>query len=132
MKKVFINGCFDILHIGHVRLFDYAKIFGDQLIVAIDSDKRVKELKGDSRPINNQNDRKEMLLSNKNIDYVFIFDSAEELEDLISDISPNVMVVGDEYKDKKVIGSEYAKKLKFFKKIHGYSTSSTIQNTITR
>ena len=110
MKKVFVNGCFDILHIGHVRLFDYAKIFGDQLIVAIDSDKRVKELKGDSRPINNQNDRKEMLLSNKNIDHVFIFDSAEELEDLIFDISPNVMIVGDEYKDKKVIGGEYAKK----------------------
>ena len=131
MKKVFINGCFDVLHVGHIRLFEFAKIFGDKVIVGIDSDNRVKELKGDSRPINSQEDRKEMLLSLKNVDNVCIFNDKIELENLVFDISPDYMIVGEEYKSKEVIGSDFAKKLIFFNKVNGYSTTKILQNTTT-
>ncbi len=131
MKKVFINGCFDVLHIGHIRLFEFAKIFGDKVIVGIDSDTRVKELKGDSRPINSQEDRKEMLLSLKNVDNVCIFNDRIELENLVFDISPDYMIVGEEYRSKEVIGSDFAKKLIFFNKVNGYSTTKILQNTTT-
>lgn len=131
MKKVFINGCFDVLHIGHIRLFEFAKIFGDKVIVGIDSDSRVKELKGDSRPINSQEDRKEMLLSLKNVDNVCIFNDKIELENLVFDISPDYMIVGEEYRSKEVIGSDFAKKLIFFNKVNGYSTTKILQNTTT-
>lgn len=120
------NGCYDILHIGHVRLFDYAKSLGDILIVGIDSDRRVKELKGEGRPINSQEDRKEMLLSNHNIDGVFIFDSSEELSHLVKSNEIHTMVVGDDYRRKKVVGSEHAKEVVFFKKIQGLSTTNII------
>ena len=120
------NGCYDILHVGHVRLFDYAKSLGDILIVGIDSDRRVKELKGDGRPINSQEDRKEMLLSNHNVDAVFIFDSSEELRHLVKSNEIDTIVVGDDYRRKKVVGSEHAKEVVFFKKIQGLSTTSII------
>ena len=132
MKKVFINGCFDILHVGHIRLFEFAKIYGEKLIVAIDSDKRVSKLKGPSRPINSQECRKEMLLAIKHIDNVCIFDSENDLIDLVFNINPDIMIVGEEYKNKNVIGSEYAKKLIYFNKVNGYSTTSTIQNLTDR
>lgn len=131
MKKVFINGCFDVLHVGHIRLFEFAKIFGDKVIVGIDSDNRVRELKGDSRPINSQEDRKEMLLSLKNVDNVCIFNDKIELENLVFDISPDYMIVGEEYRSKEVIGSDFAKKLIFFNKVNGYSTTKILQNTTT-
>ena len=83
MVRVWTNGCFDVLHRGHIEMFKYAKSLGDKLIVGIYSDIRVKELKGFNRPINNQEYRKEMLLSNKYVDDVLIFHSSEELRNLI-------------------------------------------------
>mgnify|MGYP003110719101 CR=1 FL=1 len=131
MKNVFVNGCFDILHVGHIELLNYAKSFGGKLTVGIDSDCRVKKFKGKNRPFNNQEDRKKILLSLKSVDYVKIFYSDQDLKNLVNDASPDIMIVGAEYKNKKVIGSEYAKQLKFFNRIHGYSTTSTIQSIIT-
>ena len=80
VKKVFVNGCFDLLHRGHLELFEYAKSLGDHLTVGIDSDSRVKELKGNHRPINTQDDRKFMLESLKWVDEVRVFDCDMELE----------------------------------------------------
>ncbi len=131
-SKVFVNGCFDVLHIGHIRLFKYAKSFAPHLVVGIDSDSRVKKLKGESRPINTEEDRKEMLLSLKYVDTVVVFDNDDELEELVYQCNPETMVVGEEYKNKKVIGSEHTKELKFFKKVNGYSTTSTLQNLTDR
>jgi len=128
MKKIFINGCFDILHRGHIELFKCAKSMGDYLLVAIDSDTRVKQLKGQSRPINNQEDRKLMLESLRYIDEVLVFESPEALANVVNFYSPDLMIVGSEYRDKKVIGSEHAKEIYFFEKINGYSTTRTIQN----
>ena len=128
---IWTNGCYDVLHVGHIRLFDHcrqlAKNFGGRFVVGIDSDSRVRELKGSSRPINNQYDRAEVLLSLKGVDSVYIYNTAEELEEIISVLKPNVMVVGDEYKDKTVIGSQHAGSVEFFPKISGYSTTQMLR-----
>ena len=127
-KHIWINGCFDILHRGHLELFKYAKSFGGTVVVGIDSDSRVKSLKGDSRPINNEDDRKFMLESIKYIDKVVIFDSEARLRDLICLFHPEVMIVGSDYRDKTVIGCEYAKELKFFERIGDYSTTNILES----
>ncbi len=127
-KTGFINGCFDILHIGHKRLFQFAKEQCDELIVAIDSDTRVAELKGTSRPYNSENIRKEMLESLVFVDTVLIFSSEKELINLIKNLSPDIMVIGSDYKNKEVIGRQYAKQLIFFERVGDYSTSKIIEN----
>jgi rfaE bifunctional protein nucleotidyltransferase chain/domain len=125
MKIIWTNGCFDILHVGHIELFKYAKSLGDQLIVGIDSDARVKELKGESRPINNQFRRKILLESIKYIDKVVIFNSEDDLRSNIKNLSVDLIVVGDDYKNKRVIGIEHAKVM-FFPKIPNLSSSAII------
>ena len=128
MKKVWVNGCFDVLHRGHIELFKFAKSHGKFLIVGIDSDKRIKELKGDNRPFNNQEDRRFFLESIKFIDHVEIFNTEEELKQKINWFSPDVMIVGSDYKNKRVVGSEHAKELLFFDRIGGYSTTKILEN----
>lgn len=127
MKTIWTNGCFDILHAGHTELFKYAKSLGEYLFVGIDSDNRVKELKGNSRPINNQFNRKCVLDSIKYINHVFIFDNEETLKTLIKNLSIDIIVVGDDYKNRKVIGSDYADVI-FFPKVQNLSTSNLINN----
>ena len=128
MKKIWINGCFDVLHRGHIELFKFAKENGDYLVVGIDSDSRVKILKGNSRPINSQEDRKFFLESIRYVDEVKIFDSAEQLTNSIKNLNPDVMIVGSDYKNKNVIGSEGAKRLIFFDRIGDYSTTKILEN----
>ena len=132
MDTVFCNGCFDVLHRGHIELLKYARSLGDKLVVGIDSDERVKYLKGSTRPFNSQDDRKSMLESIKYIDEVFIFGSEGELELLIKDLKPSTMIVGEEYKDKKVVGHTPDIELRFFNKINGYSTTDFIKNITSR
>ena len=127
MKKVWINGCFDILHRGHIELFKFAKDQGDIVIVGIDSDDRVKELKGPTRPINNQEDRKFFLEAIEFIDQVVIFDTENELIQKIAKIKPEIMIVGSDYRNKRVIGSENANRLVFFDRIGNYSTTNILE-----
>lgn len=124
--RVFVNGCFDILHPGHIKLFNFAKSHGEVLFVGIDSDGRVKQLKGSTRPIHSQEDRKFILENIKAINKVFVFDTEEELISLVKIIKPDIMIVGSDYQNKRVIGSEYAKKLIFFDRIKDYSTTNII------
>jgi len=131
-KVIFVNGTFDILHLGHLALLNYAKSLGDKLFVAIDSDERVKQLKGSSRPIYDSFQRKTMLLNLKAVDEVEIFSSSEELEMWIKQIRPSIMVVGSDWRNKSVIGSQYAKRLEFFERINDYSSTNTISNIINR
>ena len=128
----FTNGCFDILHVGHINLIKYLKQNCDFVIIGIDSDNRVKKLKGNDRPFNCQQDRKTMLESLRFVDRVLIFDSEQELTDMVKSINPDLMIVGSDYKNKKVVGSEHAKKLHFFEKLDGYSTTKILQYTSNR
>ena len=130
-KRIFVNGTFDILHPGHIQLLNYAKSLGDSLTVGIDSDRRVAEKKGPSRPVNNVHDRAFMLHSLKAVDHV-VFDSDEELERCIKVVKPDIMVVGSDWKDKSVIGSMYSAELRFFDRIEEYATTKTIESIIDR
>lgn len=127
MKIIFVNGCFDVLHPGHIQLFKYAKSLGDYLIVAIDSDKRVSEIKGPERPIFSQSDRSQTLEAIRYIDVVHIFDSKEDLENLLKSIAPDIMIVGSDWKGKEVVGEQYAKTVRFFDRVGEYSTTKTLQ-----
>ena len=127
-KLIWTNGCFDILHRGHIEMFEYAKSLGDELIVGIDSDRRVREDKGEDRPINSLDDRAIVLQSIKYIDRVVEFDSTNELRNLIKDIRPDIMVIGSDWKGKKVVGEEYAGKVDFFNRIGDYSTTKILED----
>ena len=127
MKTVWTNGCFDILHRGHIELFKYAKSLGDYLVVGVDDDERVNASKGPGRPINTLEDRMEMLRSIKYIDEVRWFDVDSELETEILLSGAEIIVVGSDYKDKKVIGSQHVKKVKFFDRIGDYSTTGILE-----
>ena len=128
MKISFVNGCFDVLHPGHIELLKHARSLGDYLIVAIDSDKKVAEMKGPDRPIFSQYDRAAVLKSIRHVDIVHVFDSREELEYLLESIKPDTMVVGSDWKGKEVVGSHYAKQVRFFDRIGEYSTTKTIEH----
>lgn len=130
MRRVVVNGTFDILHSGHLALLNYARSLGDYLIVAIDSDQRVKKLKGSSRPINTQQERQEMLSNLRAVDEVKIFETDQDLIDIVS--SADVMVKGSDYKNRSVIGKTYCRELVFFDRIDGYSTTQKIQDIIDR
>jgi len=132
MKIVFVNGTFDVLHRGHLLLLNYAKSLGDVLYVAIDTDERVKEKKGPSRPVNSLDERMFMLENLKAVDYVISFSNDKSLESLVKIIRPDIMVVGSDWKDKSVIGSYYAAELKFFDRIDEYSSTEIIQSIIDR
>jgi len=126
MIKVWVNGVFDVLHRGHIELLKFAKLQGDYLCVGIDSDKRVKELKGNDRPINNQEDRKVFLESFRFVDEVIIFNSSQELSNKIKEYNPDIFVIGSDYKDKNIVGREHLKKIIFFDRVEGYSSTSII------
>ncbi len=125
-KIVFTNGCFDILHKGHVSYLNTAKSFGDVLILGLNSDASVKRLKGENRPITCQDDRAYILSALECVDYVVIFDEDTPYE-LISKIKPDVLVKGADYEDKEVVGSDIAKETKLVTFVDGRSTTQTIQ-----
>lgn len=131
MKTIFVNGTFDILHPGHVQLLNYARSLGDSLIVAIDSDRRVQELKGKDRPINSEDDRKFMLENLRSVDTVWFFDSDQELEDICRLYNP-IMVKGSDYRGRTIIGQQYCKEIVFYDRIEPYSTTRTIQDISSR
>ena len=117
MSRVFVNGTFDLLHKGHLELLNYAKSLGDFVCVGIDTDDRVSEKKGPTRPIHNQEERKYFLESLKAVDEVRFFSNDKELEELVKSFKPDIMIVGSDWKDKSVIGSYWAAKLIFFDRI---------------
>lgn len=105
-KIVFTNGCFDLLHVGHVRYLDEAKKLGDFLIVGVNSDESVKRLKGPTRPIQNQADRAEILKSLKSVDEAVIF-SEDTPEELIQKIRPDVLVKGGDWSVDQIVGGHF-------------------------
>jgi D-beta-D-heptose 7-phosphate kinase/D-beta-D-heptose 1-phosphate adenosyltransferase len=122
---IFTNGCFDILHRGHCEYINKAKQLGDILIVGLNDDNSVTNLKGDNRPINNQEDRAYLLSSMANIDYIVIF-SQDTPINLIKTIKPNILVKGSDYKNKKIIGSDIVDKIILIDFIDNKSTTNII------
>jgi D-beta-D-heptose 7-phosphate kinase/D-beta-D-heptose 1-phosphate adenosyltransferase len=126
--KIWVNGCFDILHRGHYELFNYAKSLGEKLIVGIDSDEKVAMDKGSDRPFNKLEDRVYALESLKAVDEVMVFDNREHLQELVKITKPDILVVGSDWKGKEIVGGEYAKKIVYFDRIGNYSTTNILAN----
>ncbi len=123
---VFTNGCFDIIHVGHVKYLQEAKSFGDILIVGLNSDASVKALKGDSRPINPEADRAYILAALESVDYVVGFSQSTPIE-LIDMIRPDTLVKGGDYLGKEVVGSELSGETRLVEFVDGKSTTTLIQ-----
>jgi rfaE bifunctional protein nucleotidyltransferase chain/domain len=121
---IFTNGCFDILHRGHIEYLKQSKMLGDYLIVAINSDESVRRLKGEGRPLNNQWDRKYCLEALRWVDEVIIFDD-DTPYDLIKKIAPDIITKGGDYKIDEVIGHDLVKTV-IIPFVDGYSTTRTI------
>lgn len=126
--KIFTNGCFDILHVGHIELLNYCATLGD-VIVGLNSDLSVRRLKGKSRPIITEKDRKCILMNLRSVSEVVIFDEDNPLE-LIKLLKPDVIVKGGDYLTNEVIGSEVAE-IRIFEFIDGYSSTSIINKIST-
>ncbi len=130
-KIIFTNGCFDILHKGHVSYLNNAKALGDVLIVGLNSDDSVRRLKGENRPINDHDDRAYILSALECVDYVVIFDEDTPYE-LIERVKPDVLVKGADYEGKEVVGSDIAKETVLIDFVEGKSTTSTIERILGR
>jgi D-beta-D-heptose 7-phosphate kinase/D-beta-D-heptose 1-phosphate adenosyltransferase len=125
-RIVFTNGCFDLLHAGHISFLETAKSFGDVLILGLNSDRSVNALKGKERPINIQEDRAYILAALEVVDYVVIFDEDTPYE-LIKTIKPHTLVKGGDYKGKEVVGQDIADELKLVEFVDGKSSTQTIE-----
>ena len=130
--RVFVNGSFDLLHTGHLDMLFYAKSLGNHLHVAIDSDERIRELKGNDRPVNPLHIRKDIMQALKPVDSVSVFGTDEELINTIRSYSPDIMVKGSDWRGKYVIGQEFCGKIIFYERVNDESSTKTIQDFIAR
>ena len=131
-KKIFVNGSFDILHVGHLKILNYAKSLGDYLMVAIDTDIRIRELKGKSRPINSVYERKILLQNLKCVDEVRLFDSDQDLIRIMEAYKPDIIVKGSDYRETDQLSKQYCKEVIFYERFGGYSTTRKIQDIASR
>ena len=130
MTTVFTNGCFDIIHRGHIELLKFARNCGDKLIVGLNSDSSVKTLKGDSRPIQNQEDRKAILEAIRWVDEVILFEEPTPIN-LIKSLKPEIIVKGGDYTPDQVVGNNLAE-VRIFELVDGLSTTKTVKNISNR
>ena len=128
-KIVFTNGCFDILHAGHVKSIEFAKSKGDVLVIGLNSDSSIKRIKGPTRPVNKQTDRAVVLAALGAVDAVCIFGQDTPLK-LIKIVRPDVLVKGADYKNKEVVGAEFAGKVVLFPLLKGRSTTNLINKIV--
>ena len=126
--KIWVNGCFDILHRGHFELFNFAKSLGDILVVGIDSDEKIAKDKGPNRPYNNLEDRVYALESLNAIDKVIVFNNRKHLELLVEVNKPDIMVVGSDWKGKEIVGGDHVQEIIYFNRIGNYSTTDILSN----
>ena len=126
-KIVWTNGTFDILHPGHIQLFKVARSLGDKVIVATDTDAKIKNDKGDHKPVNDLCYRVAMLEAIKYIDVVLTFNNRKELEGLIQLYNPDILLLGDDWRYGDVVGREHAKEVRFLPRVGGYASSNTIK-----
>ena len=127
MKKVWVNGTFDVLHIGHIKLLEYASTLGT-VRVGIDTDNRVREKKGEGRPYNGIEDRMEFIRSIRFVDSVVSFDTDDTLIGSIKEWEPDILVIGDDYRHQPIIGIEYVPQVMFFEKIKDKSSTNILNH----
>ena len=127
MSIVWTNGTFDILHPGHIELFKVARSLGDKGIVATDTDEKIKTDKGEHKPVNDLCYRVAMLEAIKYIDVVHTFGSRQELEDFIQLYEPDILLLGDDWRDGDVVGWEHAGETRFLPRVGGYASSKTVK-----
>jgi len=125
--KIWLNGCFDVLHHGHFKLLQYATSFYGQVMIGVDSDERVKKMKGEGRPFHSQSERVFNLKQIKGVDSVVVFNSDEELRQHIKRFNPDKFIIGSDYVGKEIIGQEFAKQIVIFEKLNKFSTSSILK-----
>jgi rfaE bifunctional protein nucleotidyltransferase chain/domain len=125
--RIWINGCFDVLHYGHFRMIEYAASLGEMLVIGIDSDERVKKMKGENRPFHTEAQRKFNLMQIKGVSNVVIFDSDETLRSQIELYKPNIFVIGSDYVNKPIIGGNHADEIRFFDRIKDFSTTKILE-----
>jgi len=130
-RIVFTNGCFDILHIGHLELLEKAKSYGDVLIVGMNSDSSVKQIKGPDRPILTEQDRARLLAAIEMVDYVVLFDEETPFE-LLRQIKPNILVKGGDYKLNEIIGRDVVDEVKIIPFVRGKSTTNIIDTILSK
>jgi len=128
---IWINGVFDVLHMGHIKLLQRARQMGLPVVVGIDTDERVKAMKGASRPINSLQDRRGVLQAIKYVDEVREFSTDDELKKHLKELLPRYMLIGEEYRDKVIIGKEFIKEVIYMKKYGELSSSNIINGTHT-
>ena len=123
-----MNGCFDVLGYGHFKLIEHAASLGDDVVIGIDTDRRVKILKGDTRPFHTAEERRFNLLSIRGVNRVIIFDTADELSEIIEAEAPDIFLIGDDYFGRPIIGAEYAKEIHYFPRQERLSTTKILEN----
>lgn len=124
--KIWLNGCFDVLHHGHFRLIQHATSFEGQVVIGIDSDERVKKMKGKDRPFHTEQERSFNLKQIKGVDSVIIFDSDEMLREQLERYRPDKFIIGSDYLGKEIIGGEFAKQIVIFNKLDKFSTTDIL------
>ena len=124
-NTIWINGSFDVLHAGHIELFKYAQSVGDRLVVGTDTDERIRELKGSTRPINKQKHRLSMLRAIRYIDEVVTFGSMEQQLLRMKQSGAKILVIGSDYKGKPVVGDDFMEVV-FFERVDGLSTTNIV------
>ena len=129
-RIIFTNGCFDILHVGHIDYLSKAKALGGILVVGLNSDTSVKKIKGPGRPINKESDRAKVLAALSSVDYITLFGESTP-EKLIMELKPDILVKGGDWKVKDIAGGEFVKrnggKVKSIPFVKGYSTTSLLK-----
>ena len=128
MIRVWVNGCFDVLHRGHIEMLQYARSLGNELVVGLDSDRRVRAAKGLDRPFNDLGDRKYVLSSLDCVDKVVSFGSDEQLKQQLRNHDIDIMVVGSDWAGKQIIGSDVVTEIHYFKRIRNFSTTNILEN----
>lgn len=132
MKKIFLNGTFDVIHVGHLKIINYAKSLGDYLMIAIDTDRRIKQLKGNHRPINDVYERKTLLQNLKAVDEVQVFDSEDDLIHILVAYKPDIIVKGGDHRETSKLAKQYCNEVVFYDRFGDYSSTRKIQSIANR
>jgi len=132
LTVTFVSGCFDLIHPGHIALLEFAASFGAKTFVAVDSDTRVRQTKGLARPIQEEQARVQVIEAIKFVSAAKLFSTDEELRALIAELQPDRLVLGSDWRGKRIIGSEIVREVVFLNRVDDHSTSKLVDRVLGR